>query len=125
MAGKFYRCSICGNIVYLVEGDINHIVCCGKPMDLMVPGTVEASLEKHIPYVTEQDGRLTVQIGSTMHPSLDEHHIEWVAAVSDDSVKIKYLKSGKDPVVHFGNKHGKIKKILAYCNIHGLWEKEL
>ena len=25
----FYKCEICGNIIGLIDGDINHIRCCG------------------------------------------------------------------------------------------------
>ena len=34
MKDKIYRCSICGNIVGLVDGDISRVRCCGKEMDL-------------------------------------------------------------------------------------------
>lgn len=125
MVGKFYRCPICGNIVYVVEGNGSHLVCCGKPMEEIVPASVDAAKEKHVPSIKDDDGRLTVQIGEVMHPSLENHYIEWVASEGDDAITIKYLKSGDDPVVHFCNRHRDIKRVLSYCNLHGLWEKEL
>ena len=30
---SFYRCPVCGNIIGLIEGNAEHIMCCGKPME--------------------------------------------------------------------------------------------
>ena len=46
---KFYRCPICGNIIGLIDGDMAHVTCCGKPMELMVANSQDASVEKHVP----------------------------------------------------------------------------
>ena len=51
MNAEFYRCPICGNIVYLIEGNGSHLACCGKPMEKLVPGAVDAAKEKHVPDV--------------------------------------------------------------------------
>ena len=37
----FYKCPICGNIIGLIEGDMQHITCCGKPMEEMLANTTE------------------------------------------------------------------------------------
>ena len=26
----FYKCDTCGNVIGLIDGDINHMTCCGK-----------------------------------------------------------------------------------------------
>ena len=43
MNAEFYRCPICGNIVYLIEGNGSHLACCGKPMEKLFPGAVDAA----------------------------------------------------------------------------------
>lgn len=27
---SFYQCPVCGNIVELIEGDMVHVICCGR-----------------------------------------------------------------------------------------------
>ena len=51
MEMKFYRCSVCGQIVAMVKKAACPVMCCGKPMKEIVPGTTDASLEKHVPVV--------------------------------------------------------------------------
>ncbi len=122
---EFYRCPICGNVVYLLNGDGSRLSCCSKPMEKLVAGSVEASKEKHIPSVKVQDGKVVVQVGDVIHPMVDEHYIGWIAAVSESSVDFRYLKSGDEPQAVFCNKDGAIKAVYAWCNLHGLWVKEL
>ncbi|HLB25381.1 MAG TPA: desulfoferrodoxin FeS4 iron-binding domain-containing protein [Nitrospirota bacterium] len=31
-AGKTYKCSICGNVVKVLEAGDGELVCCGEPM---------------------------------------------------------------------------------------------
>ena len=45
---KFFICSVCGNIVEMIEPKGPKVVCCGKQMNELVANTTEASLEKHI-----------------------------------------------------------------------------
>ena len=67
---SFYKCLTCGNIIEVVDGDINNITCCSKPMEKLIANSVDASLEKHIPqYVVEED-LVSVTVGSTLHPML-------------------------------------------------------
>ena len=126
MNGKFFRCSNCGNVIYLMNGDINNVRCCEKKMDELVPGSVDASSEKHVPEAYDINGRLDIQVGSVIHPMLEKHYIEWIAVENEDgNMHIKYLKPGDEPKVSFCNHHRKIHRIYAYCNIHGLWAKDL
>ena len=52
MATKFYKCLNCGNVIQKVVDKNVPVVCCGQRMEELVPGTVEASIEKHLPVVT-------------------------------------------------------------------------
>ena len=47
-------------------------------MEALVPGTVDASLEKHIPVWTLEGNRVLVTVGAVKHPMQPEHFIEWV-----------------------------------------------
>ena len=49
MDQKFLICEHCGNIVAAVKESGVPVVCCGQKMKEIIPGTVEASREKHIP----------------------------------------------------------------------------
>jgi superoxide reductase len=118
----FYRCSHCGNIVTLLHVGGGTLVCCGKPMDKLAAKTADAGAEKHVPVVTHEGGKLVAKCGSVPHPMLEEHHIEWMALVTDDEVKITWLKVGGEAKAAWGDvPHG---IVYAYCNIHGLWKKE-
>ncbi len=123
---KFFKAQDSDKVVMVLEGDVTSLECDGKKMVELIPDSVEAAKEKHIPDVTiEENGRVKVQVGSTLHPMLEAHYIGFVAAVNKDSAVIKYLKPGDEPVVHFCPKHGKFTDIYAWCNIHGLWVKHL
>ena len=52
MEMKFYRCSHCGQIIAIVKETGVPVVCCGEPMAEVIPGTTDASLEKHLPVYT-------------------------------------------------------------------------
>ena len=49
MEMKFYKCPICGQMVAIVKKTACPVVCGGKPMEEIIPGTTDASLEKHVP----------------------------------------------------------------------------
>ena len=51
MEMKLYRCAHCGNIVFKVVDKGVPVVCCGEPMQELVPNTTDGALEKHVPVV--------------------------------------------------------------------------
>ena len=59
---KFYRCSHCGNLIGMVHDAGVPMMCCGQKMDALVPNTVEASTEKHLPVVTVDGDTIKVAI---------------------------------------------------------------
>ena len=75
---KFYQCEGCGKMIVVFRGSACPTKCCGEPMKEVIPGTVDAAWEKHIPSVTVEGNLVKVQVGSTIHPMLAEHHIEWI-----------------------------------------------
>ena len=122
---KFYICRHCGNLVEMVEDVGVNPVCCGEDMEELVPNTVEASGEKHIPAVTVDGSVVTVNVGSVDHPMLEEHWIEWVQLETEAGSQRKTLKPGSAPKVTFHLSEEKPVAVYAYCNLHGLWKTEL
>jgi superoxide reductase len=122
---KVLKCEHCGKTAIVLANDGCPTICCGEAMKELVPGAVDAALEKHVPAVSrENDGSLSVQIGSVEHPMTEEHYIVWIALVSDTGFRIEYLKPGDKPEVRFQAAE-KARAVYAYCNLHGLWKKEL
>ena len=122
---KFYICAHCRNIVEMVYDTDIKLFCCGDEMKELVPNTVEASGEKHIPAVTVKDGLVEVNVGSVNHPMESVHWIEWVQLVTDKGSQRKYLKPGEAPNVKFLLSGEKPLAVYAYCNLHGLWKTDL
>ena len=120
---KFYICETCGNIITHVNASGVPVVCCGKPMKELVPGTTDAAVEKHVPVYTVEGNTVTVQVGSVEHPMLDVHFIQWVAVESKEGVQIKYLQPGQAPKAVFALSEGdELVAVYEYCNLHGLWK---
>ena len=94
-------------------------------MEPLVPNTVDASGEKHLPVVTVADGVVTVNVGSADHPMLPEHFIEWVYVKTENGGQRKALKPGDAPHVSFCIGSDKPVAVYAYCNLHGLWMTEV
>ena len=123
MKQVFYRCNLCGNIVAFVKASGVPVVCCGEKMTEIIPGTVEASREKHIP-VWSVDGNIVhVSGGSVEHPMLPEHFIEWISIETKQGNQRKELRPGEKPEACFALCEGdEVEAVYAYCNLHGLWK---
>ena len=122
---KFYICPHCGNIVEMVHNAGPKPFCCGQKMNELVPNTVEASGEKHIPAVQVGENRVEVNVGSVNHPMEEVHWIEWVQLITDQGSYRKWLNPGQAPNVKFLLGDEKPLAVYAYCNLHGLWKTEL
>ena len=123
---KFCICRHCGNIVGMVVDAGVPVVCCGEPMHELVANTEDAAKEKHVP-VIEQDGNIvTVKVGSVEHPMLDEHYIQFIYLLTKEGGQRKPLKPGEKPVAKFAFAPGdEVIAAYEYCNLHGLWKKEI
>ena len=116
---EFYRCEICGNIVQVMHTGAGELVCCGKPMTLLQPYTLaDEKQEKHVPVFIENK----IQVGSVLHPMLEEHHIEFIQAVSDDKKQFltRFLDANDEPQITLGETQ--YTSATEYCNLHGLWQ---
>lgn len=49
-----------------------------NPWKSLRPTLLTPGLEKHVPAVTVEGDTVKVQVGSAVHPMLEEHHIEWI-----------------------------------------------
>lgn len=123
---KFYICEHCGNIVGKIHDAGVPLVCCGQKMKELVPGTVEASTEKHIPVASVEGGIVNVTVGAVEHPMTEEHFIQWVYLKTTSGGQRKTLTPGSAPAVSFAlTGDDKPLSVYAYCNLHGLWMSEL
>ncbi len=123
MEMKFYRCEHCGNIIAMVEDKGVPVFCCGQKMTEIVPGTVDASREKHVPVYTVENNKVQVTVGAAEHPMIPEHYIEWIALETTAGNQRKRLEPGQPPKAEFALLEGEqVKAVYAYCNLHGLWK---
>jgi superoxide reductase len=124
---KFYVCKHCGNIAVLINDKHVPLVCCGEKMSELIPNTIEANVEKHLPIVTKgiADSSINVQIGSALHPMEKEHHIAFMYVESEKGGQRKHLKAGEEPKLEFCFSNDKPITVYAYCNLHGLWKTEI
>ena len=122
---KFYKCETCGKIIVVLKESACATVCCGKDMKELVLGEVDAALEKHVPEVEIADV-MTVKVGSVAHPMLAEHFINFIAVETDRGYQIRNLTPDDTPETKFAFAPGETPKaVYEYCNLHGLWKKEL
>lgn len=123
---KFYVCSHCGNLVEAIVDTGVPMMCCGQKMSPIIPGTVEASVEKHLPVVKVLGNVVKVVVGEIEHPMVAEHSILWVYLQTNKGVYRKNLAVGSAPTVKFNlDEDEKAEAVYAYCNLHGLWMSEV
>lgn len=124
MNQKFLICEKCGNMVAVVKESGVPVMCCGQKMSELVPGAVDASVEKHVPEFSVNGNKVEVVVGSVIHPMVEEHYIEWVSLQTKYGNQRKQLKPGCEPKVCFTICEGdEVEAVYAYCNLHGLWVK--
>jgi len=121
---EFLLCHTCGNLVGFVHDTGVPVICCGEPMEILVPNTVDASQEKHVPVAHREDGALYVRVGSEPHPMLPEHYIMWIAVADGDRTTRVSLSPGQAPEAEFAVSDGPLT-VYEYCNLHGLWATEV
>jgi superoxide reductase len=120
---KFYLCEHCGNIIAYVNNSGVPVMCCGQKMTEIIPGSVEAAVEKHVPVITVDGNKVTVTVSTVEHPMLPEHYIEWIALETKEGHQRKVLAPGQKPVATFAiTDTDEVIAAYAYCNIHGLWK---
>lgn len=123
MEQRFFVCEHCGNMVAMVKNSGVPIMCCGQKMTELIPGTVDAAREKHVPVYTVDGSTVHVSVGSVEHPMQDAHYIEWISLQTKQGNQRKELKPGMKPEACFALCEGdEVVAVYAYCNLHGLWK---
>lgn len=109
--GKFYVCPVCGNVIHATGEAV--VSCCGITLPPLEAETCDAEhqIKKEI---VEDEYYVTVD-----HPMTKDHHISFLAAVSDDGVQLKKLYPEGPCEARFRIRA--VRKIYAYCNHHGLF----
>lgn len=117
------QCKNCGATVNVFEDcKCNNcgIICCGEPMTKLVPNSVDASFEKHVPTYEKVEDEIFVKVNHVMEK---EHFIEWVALVADNKQCIHRMYPEQNAETRFKYIPG--STIYAYCNKHGLWKMDV
>lgn len=122
---KFFKCEICGNFVGMLYNGKVPMTCCGQEMKEVIANSIEASKEKHIPKVEKRERLLHVEVGSIIHPSTVEHHIEFIYLQTNNGGQRKCIDIGSEPKAMFMTLESKPLEVFAYCNLHGLWKAEV
>lgn len=91
--------------------------------DSIKVNSVDASLEKHVPFCEIKDNKVYVTIGEVIHPMEEDHYIEWIAMIKGNKIVKYLLKPNDEPKAIFDYEEN--SSIYAYCNKHGLWKKEI
>lgn len=121
----FYYCTLCHNLVEVINPSGVMPVCCGKEMVKLVPNTTDAATEKHVPSVTRDGKKISVQIGSVAHPMEDAHFIQWILVAQGNRTYRADLKPGQAPSADFDVESATDPiSVYEYCNLHGLWVTE-
>ena len=116
-----YKCELCGNMVEMIKASDGELVCCGQPMVLLDEKTADSATEKHVPVIAKTADGYTVTVGSTLHPMVDDHYIEWIELLADGKAYRAYLKPGDEPKASFCIDAASVSA-REHCNKHGLWK---
>ena len=85
------KCSKCNTLIEVIKDcncDNCIIKCCGEEMIELVPNSVDAAFEKHVPNYEVIDNRIIVTVNHVME---ENHFIEWIAMSSNNKIIKKFL----------------------------------
>jgi superoxide reductase len=117
------RCLKCGATVEVLHDctcENCGIKCCGQEMQIDVPNTVDAAVEKHLPVVEVLENYIVVSVPHVME---EDHYIEWISLAGEKVIGKKFYKPNESPKAIFPYRKG--STVYAYCNKHGLWSTEV
>ncbi len=123
---KFYYCKKCDNIIEVTNSKNKDVKLGKEELQELIPNTVDATVEKHVPSVKLENNKLIVDVGSIPHPMSEEHLIKAIYVVCDnDTIYRKYLTSEDKPVFEIDGFNAKHFDVYSFCNLHGLWKKSI
>ena len=123
---QLYKCNVCGNLVQVILPGAGELICCGEPMELLVPHIEEENndfTEKHTPKIeTGEQGRF---VRLKFHPMEQSHYIQFIEVYKKDKTELhlKYFKPNDVPEFDISYTNDEIETV-EMCNIHGLWGED-
>jgi superoxide reductase len=121
---KFFICKHCKNLSGIIFNSGVPMVCCGENMTLLEANTVDASHEKHMPKVEINGNTIKATVGEVIHPMIVEHHIEWIYLETVKGGQRKKCSDTPEATFILADDDKPIS-VFAYCNLHGLWRKDI
>ena len=113
-------------IAMLILKGTENISCDGSPMKKFIANTTDAAQEKHIPEVKVEGKKILVQVGSVAHPMTAEHWIQWIYLQTKKGGQYRHLKPTDKPEANFVvQDDDEPVAVYEFCNLHGLWKKDL
>lgn len=112
---RFYVCPVCGNVIQATGSAL--ISCCGITLP---PLQVEEPDGEHMIRLTRDADEYFAEM---THPMTKQHYISFLAAVSDQGIQMIKLYPEGPAEARF--KSGRVKRIYAYCNRHGLFRLDV
>ncbi len=91
----------------------------------LIAGTTDAAVEKHVPVVSVDGNKVTVVVGEVPHPMTEAHLISWVYLETKKGGQFKVLTPSDEPKAVFVLEDDEPIAAYEYCNLHGLWKKEI
>ena len=116
-------CKSCNAVIKILNCGNNEnceIKCCGEEMKELIPNSVDAAVEKHVPTYEKVEDEIYVKVNHVMEK---EHYIEWISLVHDNKEYSVTLYPEQNAEVRFPDIPG--STIYSDCNKHGLWKKEV
>jgi len=112
LRSRFYVCPVCGNVIRSVGEAV--ISCCGVTLP---PAEAEPADEEHEIRVESVEDEYYVIVA---HPMTKAHYISFLAAVSDQGIQFVKLYPEGNAEARF--KRGRVRRLYAYCNRHGMFQ---
>lgn len=95
-------------------------------MQELIPNMEDASQEKHVPVVTISDGKVIVEVGSVLHPMMQEHYITNIVIETNLGYYTRNLYPNDKPeTTYYLLPNETVVAVYEYCNLHGLWQKNI
>ncbi len=126
MKTKIYYCEHCHNMVLMINDSGVNPVCCGEKMKELVANTTDGALEKHVPEVSVNGREVHVKVGSVPHPMTEGHYIDFIILETNKGHHVHHLDHLKPAETIFALADDEEPiNVYAYCNLHGLWVKQI
>ena len=111
LRSRFYVCPVCGNVIRTIGESV--VSCCGITLPALDP---EDPDEDHKISCDRVEDEYYVTVA---HPMTKEHHISFIAAVSDKGVQFVKLYPESEAEARF--RINGVRYICAYCSHHGMF----